>query len=118
MQKDHKLDFTEYTPKISEIPQDTDNLIDTIKLCIDQLTQAEDKAKKYHSRELEPFRNTHTLFMGTLDGILSVIDDDHIKEINTLHFMNEQKAISSVIRIVSLSLPFSLKMLKTAESNL
>ena len=31
--------------------------------------------------------------------------------------MNEQKAISSVIRIVSLSLPFSLKMLKTAESN-
>lgn len=77
--KDHKLDFTEYTPKISEFPQDTDNLIDTIKHCIDQLTQAEDKAKKYHSRELEPFRNTHTLFMGTLDGILSVIDDDHIK---------------------------------------
>lgn len=74
-----KLDFTEYTPKISEIPQDTDNLIDTIKHCIDQLTQAEGKAKKYHSRELEPFRNTHTLFMGTLDGILSVIDDDHIK---------------------------------------
>lgn len=77
--KDLKLDFTEYTPKISEIPQDTDNLIDTIKHCIDQLTQAEDKAKKYHSRELEPFRNTHTLFIGTLDGILSVIDDDHIK---------------------------------------
>ncbi len=41
-----KLDFTEYTPKISEIPQDTDNLIDTIKHCIDQLTQAEGKSKE------------------------------------------------------------------------
>ncbi|MCR5123152.1 MAG: hypothetical protein K6B74_12130 [Ruminococcus sp.] len=69
---------TEYTPKLSEALQDTNKLRDTIENCIEKLKQAESKTKKYHSSELEPFRNTHTLFTGTLDGILSVIDNHDI----------------------------------------
>ncbi len=68
----------EYTPKISETLQDTNKLRDVIENCIEKLKQAESKTKKYHSTELEPFRNTHTLFTGTLDGILSVIDNRSI----------------------------------------
>lgn len=71
-------ELTEYTPKISDIHQDTNELRDTIENCIEQLKQAESNTKKYHSRELEPFRGTHTLFTGTLDGILSVIDNHDI----------------------------------------
>ena len=67
-----------YTPKISDMQYDTNELRDTIENCIEQLKQAESKSKKYHSRELEPFRDTHTLFTGTLDGILSVIDNHSI----------------------------------------
>lgn len=68
----------EYIPKLSGTPQDTNKLRDTIENCIEKLKQAENKTKKYHSSELEPFRNTHTLFTGTLDGILSVIDNHNI----------------------------------------
>ncbi len=67
-----------YTPKISGIEHDTNKLRDTIENCFEQLKQAESKTKKYHSRELEPFRDTHSLFTGTLDGILSVIDNHNI----------------------------------------
>ena len=69
---------TGYVPKISATLQDTDKLRDTIDNCIEKLKQAESKTRKYHSTELEPFRNTHTLFTGTLDGILSVIDNHDI----------------------------------------
>lgn len=67
-----------YVPKISAALQDTDKLSNTIENCIEKLKQAERNTKKYHSTELEPFRNTHTLFTGTLDGILSVIDNHDI----------------------------------------
>ncbi|HAJ96757.1 MAG TPA: hypothetical protein DCO72_03360 [Ruminococcus sp.] len=72
------LELSKYTPKISDIQQDTSQLRDTIENCIEQLKQAESKTKKYHSCELEPFRDTHTLFTGTLDGILSVINNHSI----------------------------------------
>ncbi len=71
-------EIAEYAPKISDVQQDTNKLRDTIENCIEQLKQAELKTKKYHSRELEPFRNAHSLFMGTLDGILAVIDNHSI----------------------------------------
>ena len=73
-----KVEYADYTPKLSDDLQDTDKLRDTIENCIEKLKQAEIKTKKYHSTELEPFRNTHTLFTGTLDGILSVIDNHDI----------------------------------------
>ena len=72
------VEYSDYTPKLSVVLQDTDKLRDTIENCIDKLEQAESQSKKYHSTELEPFRNTHTLFTGTLDGILSVIDNHDI----------------------------------------
>ncbi len=65
----------EYIPKKLETEQDTNRLCDTIDSCIERLKQAEDRTKNYHSRELEPFRDTHVLFKGTLDGILSVINN-------------------------------------------
>lgn len=70
--------IAEYTPKISEDQQDTNKLRDKIENCIEQLRHAESQTKNYHRRELEPFRNTQTLFTGTLDGILSVIDNHTI----------------------------------------
>lgn len=73
-----KVEYADYTPKLSDGLQDTNKLRDTIENCIEKLKQAESKTKKYHSIELEPFRNTHTLFTGTLDGILSVIDNHDI----------------------------------------
>lgn len=72
------VEYADYTPKLSDDLQDTDKLRNTIENCIEELKQAESKTKKYHSTELEPFRNTHTLFTGTLDGILSVIDNHDI----------------------------------------
>lgn len=71
-------ELSKYTPKISEAEQDANKLRDSIESCIEQLKQAESRTKKYHSRELEPFRDTHTLFTGTLDGISSVIDNHSI----------------------------------------
>ena len=73
-----KVEYADYTPKLSDGLQDTNELRDTIENCIEKLKQTESKTKKYHSTELEPFRNTHTLFTGTLDGILSVIDNHDI----------------------------------------
>ncbi len=72
------VEYADYTPKLSDDLQDTDKLRDTIENCIEKLKQAESKTKKYHSTDLEPFRNTHTLFTGTIDGILSVIDNHEI----------------------------------------
>ncbi|GEM_PF-256980 len=72
-------ELSEYTPEISETEHDTNKLRDEIENCIEQLKQAENSVKKYHHRELEPSRDTHSLFTGTLDGILSVIDDHSIK---------------------------------------
>lgn len=72
------LELSEYTPKISEAQQDTDKLCNTIENCSERLKKAESNTKKYNSRELEPFRDKHTLFTGTLDGILSVIDNHSI----------------------------------------
>ncbi len=72
------LEIADYPPKLSEILQDTNKLRDRIENCIEQLKQAENETKKYHRNILEPFRNTHILFTGTLDGILSVIDNHGI----------------------------------------
>lgn len=72
------VEYADYTPKLSDVLKDTNKLRDTIENCIEKLKQAESKTKKYLSTELEPFRNTHTLFTGTLDGILSVIDNHDI----------------------------------------
>lgn len=72
------VEYADYTPKLSDGMQDTSKLRDTIENCIEKLKQAEIKTKKYHNRELESFRNTHALFAGTLDGILSVIDNHDI----------------------------------------
>lgn len=71
-------DISGYLPEISADQQDTNTLRDTIENCIEKLKQAEIKTKDYHRRELETFRNTNTLFTGTLDGILSVIDNHTI----------------------------------------
>lgn len=72
------VEYADYTPKLSDVLKDTNKLRDTIENCIEKLKQAESKTKKYLSTELEPFRNTHTLFTGMLDGILSVIDNHDI----------------------------------------
>ena len=74
-----KAEIAEYTPKRSELDRDTYKLRDTIENCIETLRRAENLTKEYHRRELEPFRSTHELFTGTLDGILLVIDDRDIK---------------------------------------
>lgn len=71
-------EYTNYTPKLSDVLKGTDNLYHNIENCIEKLKQAESKTKKYFNTELEPFRNTHTLFTGTLDGIISVIDNHDI----------------------------------------
>ena len=68
----------EYTPVISETEQDTNKLRDTIENCIEELKKAESRTKNYHRSELERFRDAHSLFAGTLDGILSVIDNRSI----------------------------------------
>ena len=72
------VEFEKYTPQMSEIRQDTNQLRDRIDNCIEDLKQAESETKKYHRNELEPFRDKHTLFTGTIDGILSVIDNRSI----------------------------------------
>ena len=67
-----------YVPKISATLQDTNKLRDKIENGIEKLKQAESETKKYHRNILESFRNMHSLFTGTLDGILSVIDNRYI----------------------------------------
>ncbi len=74
--KKYASQTSEYTPKKLETEQDTNLLCDSIDNCIERLKKAEDETKSYHRRELEPFRDAHTLFAGTLDGILSVIDNN------------------------------------------
>lgn len=71
-------ELSEYTPKISDAMPDTKSLYKTIESCGGELKRAENKTKEYHRRELEVFRDTYSLFTGTLDGILSVIDNDNI----------------------------------------
>lgn len=72
--KHFSVECADYKPKLLDVLKNTDELRDTIENCIKQLDQAKSNTKKYLSIELEPFRNTHTSFTGTLDGILSVID--------------------------------------------
>lgn len=67
-----------YTPKLSDDPQDTNRLTNEIESCTDKLNHAERDTKNYLSRELEPFREKHSSFAGTPDGILSVIDNKNI----------------------------------------
>ncbi len=73
-----KRDIADYTPKITDILRDTDSLREEIENRVEQLKQAEDRTKIYHRRELEPFRDKNSMFSGTLDGILSVIDNNSI----------------------------------------
>ncbi|MBQ7004420.1 MAG: hypothetical protein IJN57_10745 [Oscillospiraceae bacterium] len=73
-----QADAADYTPKrLSEIP-DIESLRDEIEHSIDALKQAEESAKKYHKNALEPYRSVHSLFSGTLDGILNVIGNQQI----------------------------------------
>ncbi len=67
-----------YTPKLSDYPQDTNRLTNEIENCTDKLNRAERNTKNYLNRELEPFREKHSSFAGTPDGILSVIDNKNI----------------------------------------
>lgn len=71
-------DLSNYTPKRSNDEQDIYKMQDTIDNCIEQLKRTESNTKSYHRHELEPFRDAHSLFAGTLDGILSVIDNHSI----------------------------------------
>ena len=73
-----KRDISGYTPKITDTLPDTDSLREKIENRVEQLKQAEDRTKIYHRRELEPFRSKNSMFSGTLDGILSVIDNNSI----------------------------------------
>lgn len=73
-----QADAADYTSKrLSEIP-DIESLRDEIEHSIDALKQAEESAKKYHQNALEPYRSVHSLFSGTLDGILNVIGNQQI----------------------------------------
>lgn len=76
--KKFETDITNYTSKITDSQQDTNAIQDSIEECIEQLKRAENQTKAYHCRELEPFRDTHSLFNGTIDGIISVIDNHSI----------------------------------------
>lgn len=67
-----------YMPKILENIADTDTIRDEIEKRIDELRRSEEAAKKYHRDELEPFRNEHSIFIGTLDGIGAVIGNTQI----------------------------------------
>ncbi|MCH5195633.1 MAG: hypothetical protein J1F28_02895 [Oscillospiraceae bacterium] len=72
-------EMEDYTPKILEEIVDINVIQDKIDACIRNLHRAEEDTKKYHTRELEPFRSEHSLFTGTLDGIISVINNTQIK---------------------------------------
>ena len=74
----YEADLAKYTPKATEDIQDAIKLQDKIEDAIGILNRAENKTKVYHQRELEPFRDTHNIFTGTLDGIISVIDNKNI----------------------------------------
>ena len=76
--KKFEADIMNYTSKITDSQQDTNAIQDSIEECIERLKQAENRTKTYHRRELEPFRDTHSLFTGTLEGIISVIDNNSI----------------------------------------
>lgn len=76
--KKFEADITNYTAKITDSQQDTNDIQDAIEKCIERLNRAENQTKAYHRRELEPFRDTHGLFIGTIDGIISVIDNNSI----------------------------------------
>ena len=76
--KKFETDIAGYTPEIIDNQQDINAIQDTIEKCIENLKNAENQTKDYHRRELEPFRNTHSLFTGTIEGIISVIDNHNI----------------------------------------
>ena len=72
--KKFETEIANYTPKRLDESGDINILLNHIETCTEQLKLAEDETKTYHRQELEPFRNVHSSFAGTLDGILSVID--------------------------------------------
>lgn len=76
--KKFEADIMNYTSKITDSQQDTNAIQDSIEECIERLKRAENRTKTYHRCELEPFRDTHRLFTGTLEGIISVIDNNSI----------------------------------------
>ena len=76
--KKYRADIEKYTPKFLNEQPDINVLQETIEKCIEHSAQAERQAKDYHRRELEPFRNTHDSFNGTLDHILFVMDNNDI----------------------------------------
>jgi chromosome segregation ATPase len=103
--KRFETDMADYTPKLLETQQDINTIWDSIENCIENLKRAENKTKEYHRRELEPFRDTHTLFTGTLDGIISVIDNHNITgdKYFTLYERTEEDIKHYQNRIVQLS---------------
>lgn len=109
-----KADIAAYTPKISEVRQNTNRLRDTIENCIESLKHAESQTKEYHRRELEPFRDKHNSFAGTLDSILLVLDNHNIEgdKYFTLYERTEDDIKRYRERIVQLSV-----MLKDVEDS-
>lgn len=73
-----KEEMTDYIPKVLENIADTDTICNEIEQRIDELRRSEEAAKKYLRDELDSFRNEHSLFIGTLDGIKSVIGNAQI----------------------------------------
>ena len=76
--KPYTADAAGYTPHLTDGQQDTNKIRETIETCKERLHQAEIRTKEYHQRELEPFRSEYSSFAGTLDGILSVINNHNI----------------------------------------
>ena len=74
----YRADIEKYKPQILGEQPDINMLQDMIEKCIAALEFAERQAKDYHRRELEAFRNTHDSFNGTMEHILSVIDNHNI----------------------------------------
>lgn len=112
--KKHEDFLADYTPKINDEQQLAENVENIIEECIERQKRAENKAKEYHRSILEPFRNSNALFVGTLDGILSVIDNNSIKgdKYFTLYSRTEDDIRRYRERIVQLEI-----MLKDVEDS-
>lgn len=76
--KRYSEELSAYTPTAANNIENADLIIDQIQQCNDKLICAENEAKQFHTRELEPFRSEHNLFTGTLDGIGAVIGNTQI----------------------------------------
>ncbi len=69
-------EIADYRPKLSETEQSANELSDIIDNRINQLKRAENDTRNYLKNELESFRNAHSSFTGTVEGILKVIDNN------------------------------------------